>query len=236
MRPAATLVAALRAVGVPCGPEGTYAFTRGPTGGEEVVVTLHEAAAGKTSGEWHLLVDTAVTTHYTTAGAPPPAAVHVVLPPPRAALHHDLCPAEDAAWMRAQAAGVASFVHDAVHTLARVVYGRATEALPWRARAQMEAAVPLLAANAAQRVAAGLTDPVLRGTPDAILPRLCETLRPHEVRDMCAHLGDGATATLFDLYAAVYTEVRRGGAPAAARKLYAAAFETGGGNSFEVPA
>ena len=74
MNAAAALEPALRAAGVPCDPEGTYAFTRGAAGAEEVIVTVPDAM-DMPAGEWNLLVETAVGAHYAAAGARPPAAV-----------------------------------------------------------------------------------------------------------------------------------------------------------------
>ena len=219
---AAALVPALHGAGVPCDPDGTYAFTRGAVVAEEVIVTVPDAM-DRPAGEWTSLVETAVGAHYAAAGERPPAAVHVVLPARPA---RDGCPREDAAWMRGQAAGVASFVHDAVQTLAFAVYRRAAGSLPWRERARMDAAIPLLAADAAQRVAAGLTDPVLKGSPDAILPGLDQALQPREIRELVAQLGEGAIGTRYDVYAAVYERVQGGQAVSPAeRKLYAAVFQ-----------
>jgi hypothetical protein len=134
---------------------------------------------------------------------------------------------EDASWMRAQAAGVRSFFWGAAHTLASSVYRRAAEALPWRSRARMDAHIPVLAANAGQRITAGLSDPTIQGVADAALPRVQDILQPGEVTELLVELRRASAApleTLFDMYAAAYEARHRTDFPMV-RKLCAAVFQ-----------
>ena len=222
---AAGLHAALHSAGVPIDQGATFSFTCGP-GPEQVIVTMGEPTTARSPAEWEHLVTAVVRKHYECHGAPQAPHVRVAVPP---TFHRETAyePMEDALWMRAQAAGVRSFFRGAAHTLASAVYRRAAEALPWRSRARMDAHIPVLAANAGQRIAAGLSDPTIQGVADAALPRVQDILQPGEVTELLVELRRASAApleTLFDMYAAAYEARHRTDFPMV-RKLCAAVFQ-----------